>query len=182
MRFTPSIKGGAIEVNRINRILRDEKFVDKKLAALTTEDLQDFITDRLTEVAPATVDRDLDILSQVSRYAADVWKIAAFESPFTGLRRPKYFNERDRRFASVNLHPLVTASPPELQHRALGSFRLRGSCLVGSPINTSSGGPLNAAPGACPPQPFGCLRAGALRNLFACCSLSCVSPPLSVIL
>ncbi len=93
----PGHKGADIEKNRINRILRDEAFVDKKLAALVTEDLQDFITDRLTEVAPATVDRDLDVLSQVLNYAADVWKIAPVESPFVGLRRPKYFNERDRR-------------------------------------------------------------------------------------
>lgn len=93
----PGHKGGDVEKTRINRILRTEAFVDKKLAALCTEDLQDFITDRLTEVAPATVDRDLDVLSQVIRYAADVWKIAAAESPFVGLWRPKYFNERDRR-------------------------------------------------------------------------------------
>lgn len=90
-------KGGEVEKTRINRILREEAFVDKKLAALCTEDLQDFITDRLTEVAPATVDRELDVISQVIRYSADVWKIAAVESPFVGLRRPKYFNERDRR-------------------------------------------------------------------------------------
>lgn len=93
----PGHKGADIEKTRINRLLRTEAFVDKKLAALCTEDLQDFITDRLTEVAPATVDRDLDVLSQVIRYAADVWKIAAAESPFVGLHRPKYFNERDRR-------------------------------------------------------------------------------------
>lgn len=106
----PSHKGGAIERNRINRMLRDEDFVDKKLAALCTEDLQDFITDRLTEVAPATVDRDLDILSQVLRYADDVWKIAAVESPFKGLRRPKYFNERDRRLSAEEETAILDAA------------------------------------------------------------------------
>lgn len=103
-------KGAAIETNRINRILRDEAFVDKKLAALSTEDLQDFITDRLTEVAPSTVDRDLDILSQVIRYADDVWKISAVESPFKGLRRPKYFNERDRRLKKHEEDALLAAA------------------------------------------------------------------------
>lgn len=97
----PAHKGAGIERGRINRILNTETFVDKKLAALCTEDLQDFITDRLTEVAPATVDRDLDVLSQVIRYSADVWKIASVESPFVGLRRPKYFNERDRRLGTM---------------------------------------------------------------------------------
>ncbi|UCV23587.1 site-specific integrase [Ferribacterium limneticum] len=106
----PGHKGADVERTRINRILRTEAFVDKKLAALCTEDLQDFITDRLTEVAPATVDRDLDVISQVIRYAADVWKIAAAESPFVGLRRPKYFNERDRRLLPDEERRLLEAA------------------------------------------------------------------------
>lgn len=106
----PTHKGGDVETNRINRLLRTEVFVDKKLAALCTEDLQDFITDRLTEVAPATVDRDLDVLSQVIRYSADVWKIAAVESPFVGLRRPTYFNERDRRLTPSEEVALLAAA------------------------------------------------------------------------
>ncbi|MCK6390465.1 MAG: site-specific integrase, partial [Azonexus sp.] len=106
----PMHKGAEIERIRINRMLRTESFVDKKLAALCTEDLQDFITDRLGEVAPATVDRDLDMLSQVIRYSAEVWKIAAVESPFVGLRRPKYFNERDRRLSRQEEHRLLEAA------------------------------------------------------------------------
>ncbi len=106
----PGHKGADVEQSRINRILRTEAFVDKKLAALCTEDLQDFITDRLTEVAPATVDRDLDVISQVIRYSADVWKIAAVESPFVGLRRPKYFNERDRRLKNDEEARLLAAA------------------------------------------------------------------------
>lgn len=106
----PSHKGASIERTRIRRLLRDEAFVDKKLAALTTEDLQDFITDRLTEVAPATVDRELDMISQTLNYADDVWKIAPVESPFKGLRRPKYFNERDRRLAPSEEAALLDAA------------------------------------------------------------------------
>ncbi len=45
--------------------------------------------------------RDLDVLSQVICYSADVWKVAAVESPFKGLKRPKYFNERDRRLGTM---------------------------------------------------------------------------------
>lgn len=106
----PSHKGADIETSRLRRLMRDEDFVDKKLAALCTEDLQDFITDRLTEVAPSTVDRDLDVISQVIRYADDVWKIAAVDSPFKGLRRPKYFNERDRRLTSKEEVALLDAA------------------------------------------------------------------------
>lgn len=61
-------------------------------------------------MAPATVDRDLDIISQVIRYSADVWKIASVESPFVGLRRPKYFNERDRRLTAAEETRLLAAA------------------------------------------------------------------------
>ncbi len=93
----PQHKGAEFERYRLNRILRVEFWVDKKVGELVTEDLQDFINDRLTEVAPATVDRELDVIRQVLNWAGDVWKIAAPEDPFKGLKRPKYFNERDRR-------------------------------------------------------------------------------------
>ncbi|NYT45426.1 site-specific integrase [Alcaligenaceae bacterium] len=106
----PQHKGAQIEIGRLNRIMRKEAFVDKKLAALCTEDLQDFIEDRLTEVKPATVDRDLDQISQVINYADDVWKIAAVESPFKGLRRPKYFNERTRRLSKDEEKKLLEAA------------------------------------------------------------------------
>lgn len=67
-KVVPSHKGGDIETNHLRRMMRDEDFVDKKLAALCTEDLQDFITDRLTEVGPCTVDRELDVISQVGSH------------------------------------------------------------------------------------------------------------------
>lgn len=106
----PKHKGAQIEIGRLNRIMREEAFVDKKLAALCTEDLQDFIEDRLTEVMPATVDRDLDQISQVINYADNVWKIAAVESPFKGLQRPKYFNERSRRLSKDEEKKLLHAA------------------------------------------------------------------------
>lgn len=106
----PSHKGADVEASRIRRMLRDECFVDKKLAALCTEDLQDFIMDRLTQVKPATVDRDLDLITQTLNYADDVWKIAPVESPFKGLRRPRYFNERDRRLSKSEEQKILAAA------------------------------------------------------------------------
>lgn len=110
VEVVPSHKGADVETNRLQRLMRDEPFVDKKLAALATVDLQDFIADRLADVAPATVDRDLDLISQVLRYADDVWKIAPVESPFKGLRRPRYFNERDRRLSADEESRLLAAA------------------------------------------------------------------------
>jgi integrase len=110
VEVVPGHKGADVETNRLQRLMRDEPFVDKKLAALATVDLQDFIADRLADVAPATVDRDLDLISQVLRYADDVWKIAPVESPFKGLRRPRYCNERDRRLSADEESRLLAAA------------------------------------------------------------------------
>lgn len=106
----PQHKGAESEIYRLRRILREETFVQKKLAEITTEDLMDFVNDRLGQVAPATVDRDLDVLAQVMNYADNVWKIAPSESPFKGLPRPKYFNERDRRLKSKEEKLLLQAA------------------------------------------------------------------------
>ncbi|TVO64221.1 site-specific integrase [Denitromonas ohlonensis] len=106
----PKHKGGEIEIGRLKKILRDQSFVDKPLAALRTEDLQDFIGERLADVRPATVDRDIDVISQTLRYASDVWKIGPAESPLLGLKRPKYFNERDRRLGSGDERRLLEAA------------------------------------------------------------------------
>jgi integrase len=106
----PKHKGGDVEIMRLNRLIRVEDFVDKPLASLTTEDLQDFIDDRLTEVGASTVDRELDLIRQVLRYAADIWKILPSEDPFTGLRRPKYFNERNRRLSDKEFELILEAA------------------------------------------------------------------------
>lgn len=103
-------KGGSIEIGRMRKLIREEEFVDKPLASLTTEDLQDFIYARLEEVAPATVDREIDVLSQVLNYAAQVWKISPSENPLDGLQRPKYFNERDRRLRGDEEDRLLAAA------------------------------------------------------------------------
>lgn len=106
----PQHKGAESESYRLRRLLREEAWVDKRLAALTTEDLQDFIAERLTEVAGATVDRDIDLIAQVLHYAGDVWRIAAPISPLKGLRRPRYFNERDRRLSAAEEEALLDAA------------------------------------------------------------------------
>ncbi|HQU81345.1 MAG TPA: site-specific integrase [Azonexus sp.] len=116
VEVVPGHKGADVETNRLQRLMRDEPFVDKKLAALATVDLQDFIAERLADVAPATVDRDLDLISQVLRYADDVWKIAPVESPFKGLRRPRYCNERDRRLSADEECRLLAAARADENH------------------------------------------------------------------
>jgi hypothetical protein len=46
-----------------------------------------------------TVDRELDLISQIINWARKTLRIHLHESPMYGVRRPRYFNERDRRLS-----------------------------------------------------------------------------------
>ena len=59
--------------------------------------IEEFIRDRLEQVMPATVDRELDRISAVINLAIKTWRYDLHRSPMLGVRRPKYFNERNRR-------------------------------------------------------------------------------------
>ena len=59
--------------------------------------IEEFIRDRLEQVMPATVDRELDRFSTVINLAIKTWRYDLQRSPMLGVRRPKYFNERNRR-------------------------------------------------------------------------------------
>ncbi|SDD96136.1 site-specific integrase [Paraburkholderia lycopersici] len=73
------------------------EWMEKPFAQVQTTDIEGYIRDRLDIVAPATVDRDVDVLSAICNVAIAVWKYRVDENPMTGVRRPRYFNERDRR-------------------------------------------------------------------------------------
>jgi integrase len=74
------------------------KWLHKPLAQVLPTDVEEYIHDRLDqEINPATVDRELDLISQVLTWASKTLRIPLNPSPMYGVRRPKYFNERDRR-------------------------------------------------------------------------------------
>lgn len=72
-------------------------FIRKPFANLLPEDFRDFMDERLSAAEPATVDRELDVFRIVCNTAMTAWRIHLHLSPMSGLERPKYFNERDRR-------------------------------------------------------------------------------------
>jgi integrase len=65
------------------------------------KDIEGYVSERIGEqgYAPATVDRELDLLSQIINWARKTLRIHLHESPMYGVRRPRYFNERDRRLS-----------------------------------------------------------------------------------
>jgi hypothetical protein len=87
--------------------------VTQPLAQVLPTDVVGYIHDRLDQdINPATVDRELDLISQVLTWATKTLRIPLNPSPMYGVRRPKYFNARDRRLQSF----LSSEVPPGHSH------------------------------------------------------------------
>lgn len=96
-------------------------FVRKSFADLTPMDFNDYIDERCQSVAPSTVDREVDIVSAVCRTAINVWRIPVAQSPMSGVKRPRYFNERDRRLKGDEERRLLDAAYAEDAKQAIAA-------------------------------------------------------------
>jgi integrase len=85
---------------RVGQPSETGKFIRKPFAAIVPDDFTDYIDERCQVVAPATVDREVDLFSAVCHLAIDTWRIHVLKNPMDGVRRPRYYNERDRRLSS----------------------------------------------------------------------------------
>lgn len=107
-------------------------FIKTSFAALGPEDFREYMDERLQCVEPATVDRELDVFRAVCNTAMSAWRIHVHMDPMSGLERPKYFNERDRRLRDGEEARLMAAAHEEdhlWTERALGDqlFEEQGS-------------------------------------------------------
>jgi integrase len=96
------------------------KFIRKAFADIVPEDFTDYIDERCQDVAPATVDREIDIFSAVCNIAIDTWRIHVQKSPMHGVRRPRYYNERDRRLKTDEEQRLLRAAYEADRERSIG--------------------------------------------------------------
>lgn len=89
------------------------KFIRKPFAEVIPSDFQDYSDERCQVVMPATVDREFDIFSSVCNIAIDTWRIHIEKNPMDGVRRPTYYNERDRRLTQAEEARLIQAARTE---------------------------------------------------------------------
>lgn len=94
-------------------------WIHKRLAEVTTTDVEDFINERLELVEPGTVDREIDILKSVFKVVLTVWDYPLAKNPMDAVRRPRYFNERDRRLTGDEEHRLLDALAQLDRERAI---------------------------------------------------------------
>lgn len=95
------------------------EWVNKPFAQLEPTDFEDYIKERLEVVAASTIDREIDLFSAICRIAINTWRIHVVKNPMDGVRRPRYFNERDRRLRSGEEARLLTAARAEDRERSI---------------------------------------------------------------
>jgi integrase len=84
-------------------------WIHKRLAEVTTTDIEGFINDRLEVVVPSTVGRDIDRLKAVFKVALTAWDYHLAKNPMDAVERPEFFNERERRISKVEETGLLAA-------------------------------------------------------------------------
>ncbi|CAM5462099.1 site-specific integrase [Eoetvoesiella caeni] len=98
----------------------DYPWMQKPFTAVTTVDIESYIPERIEDgVVPSTVDRELDLISAVFSVAINVWGYEVKKNPMSNVRRPKYFNERDRRFVGDEESRLLAAAQAEDRRRCI---------------------------------------------------------------
>lgn len=124
-----------------NRAVNTEMhWIHKRLSEVTTVDIESFINERLEVVAPSTVDREIDILKSVFKVALTVWDYTLAKNPMDAVRRPKYFNERDRRITCKEEGALIQALAALDRERAVEDRlkELADAALANQPFTSNS--------------------------------------------
>lgn len=83
------------------------------IAQVQPEPINKYIIDRLADVQPATVDREIDVFSQVISWTTKTLRMHINISPLVGVHRPRYFNERSRRLTADEERRLFEAAREE---------------------------------------------------------------------
>jgi len=98
---------------------RGLEWLRKPFAQIVPTDVEAYVVERIEDgISPATVDRELDLFSQVCNWAINVKRIHVAISPMKGVRRPRYFNERDRRLSEDEKASLLAAAREEDRRRS----------------------------------------------------------------
>lgn len=105
--ISPTKKGGGFEVKRINAFLRDfAPIASQPLTAIGSEHLAAWRDKRLGTVTRGSVQRDINLFSNVFTIARNEWKWVR-ESPFVGFRAPGENPPRNRRIDPMEIRRLL---------------------------------------------------------------------------
>ena len=106
--ISPTKRSARTEKSRINAMLR-RPIVHRTLAKLTSADIATYRDERLKDVAPATVVRELNTLSHAIEIALREWGLWLPRNPVKMVRRPSVPNGRKRRLEEGEEERLLAA-------------------------------------------------------------------------
>ncbi len=95
------------------------EWLNLPLTEVMPEDIEAFIQDRLDYVEASTVNRQIQLLSAVYNRQLTKQRIHLEHFPLDGVKRPKFFNERERRLVGDEEIRLVEAARREDQMLSL---------------------------------------------------------------
>ncbi|MGC9271708.1 site-specific integrase [Acidiphilium sp.] len=107
---TPAKRGAAAELSKI-AVIKRHPIVRRPVAGITGADLAQYRDDRLREVSPATVNRELTIVSHVFSVAMQEWRIILPRgNPVMAMRRPRTPEGRTRRLGDGEEERILSAA------------------------------------------------------------------------
>ena len=101
-------KGARWEMIRLEMYEREyPKLFARKLSSIQREDIEQLIDDRLKQVKPSTVNRDLNLIANLFTQARR-WRMMT-HNPMADIKRPKDLPPRDRRISQDEIDRLLVA-------------------------------------------------------------------------
>ena len=111
-QVSPSHKGQQVEAYRLGTLKRH--LGDLRLIHLTPKEIASYRDDRLKEVSPSSLKRELTILSRVLTIASRDWGIPIPQNPVSMISLPKADKARTRRLEAGEQEMLLQSANPEL--------------------------------------------------------------------
>ena len=105
----PKMKGKH-EVNTVLRLINNAQFMRIKVDKITPTDIRDWRDNRVTEVQPQTVHRELNTISAVFTHAIKEWSVPITSNPCHSVSRFKNADKaRNKRWSDEDIAKLLTA-------------------------------------------------------------------------
>jgi hypothetical protein len=120
LEVSPTKRGVRWEIARIEKF-RQADFASKQVGALTTLDIARWRDLRLTQVAPATVSREMTLLSGILTVARREWGLIKV-NPMADVRKPSSPPARDRTVTDAELERLAISAGGDLTKSTARSF------------------------------------------------------------
>lgn len=107
----PARKGQRWDKVRINALVRDADFVKRRVPELTPKDLRTWRDERLSQVSPQSVNREMNLISGIFTHAMKEWDYPWNVNPMHEVARPTggTGKPRQRRWSDNEIQAVLTA-------------------------------------------------------------------------